>query len=157
MAKKTLKKHFSAEEMSISFDLNALAGMMSMFANDLLFLHHHAIGEKFDTIHSITEELYKKALEHLDTLSEQAIIWKEYIGNYNFLSDALLEFYGQPCEEQKIDWSLLVHVLDDKGNTIIDALRSLSNGYTSDVKSLIDEIVLFWNKEINYKNAARKA
>lgn len=154
MPKKVLKKKFAEEEL-ISFDLNALAGLMSMFANDLLFLHHHAVGEKFDTIHAITEELYKKALEHLDALSEQAIIWKEYIGNYNFLSDSLLEFYGQPCETEKIDWLMFVNTLDDKGNVIVDALRSITEKYTSDVKSLIDEMVIFWNKEINYKNAAR--
>ena len=154
MPKKVLRKKFAEEEL-VSFDLNALAGLMSMFANDLLFLHHHAVGEKFDTIHAVTEELYKKAIEHLDSLSEQAIIWKEYVGNYNFLSDSLLEFYGHPCETEKIDWLMFVNTLDDKGNTIVDALRSITEKYTSDVKSLIDEMVIFWNKEISYKNAAR--
>ena len=108
-------------DMSVLKRENLNRGLVAIRENGKVYLSWRtlssdAVGEKFDTIHSITEELYKKALEHLDALSEQAIIWKEYIGNYNFLSDALLEFYGQPCEEQKIDWSLLVNILDDKGN-----------------------------------------
>ena len=149
-----LRKKFAKEEV-LSFDLNSLAGLMSMFLNDLLYLHHHAVGDKFDTIHGVTDELYKKALEHLDSLSEQAMIWKEYIGNYAFLSEETVKIYGQPCEEDKIDWMTFINILDDKGNIIVDALRSVSNRYTSDVKSLIDEMVIFWNKEINYRNAAR--
>ena len=51
--KKNNQKKFAEEDL-VSFDLNALAGLMSMFANDLLFLHHHAVGDKFDTIHALT-------------------------------------------------------------------------------------------------------
>lgn len=152
MAQRINNENFAEE---ITFELNDLAGLMSIFANDLLFLHHHAVGEKFDTIHSITESLYKKAIEHIDTLSEQAIIWKEKVGNFNVPEESLKEIYGEPCQEEKIDWLMMINVLDDKGNIIIEALHNLADKYTSDVKSLIDEIILYWNKEINYKNAAR--
>lgn len=146
------RKNFNGEEQ-ISFFLSELAALMNLFKNDLLFLHHHAKGDKFDTIHEVTDNLYHKAVDDLDTLAEMALRWNEEVGNFSDTSSV----YYEPCHESFVDWHTFVSVLADKGDIIINALQFVNKSYPSDVLSVIDDIVAFWDKEINYKNAARKA
>lgn len=146
------RKNFDEEEQ-ISFFLSELAALMNLFKNDLLFLHHHAKGDKFDTIHEVTDNLYHKAADDLDTLAEMALRWNEEVGNFSDTSSV----YYEPCHESFVDWHTFVSVLANKGDIIINALQFVNKSYPSDVLSVIDDMVAFWDKEINYKNAARKA
>lgn len=150
--KRSIKKQNFADD-EISFFLTELASLMNLFKNDLLFLHHHAKGDKFDTIHEITDKLYHRASDDLDTLAELALRWNEEVGNF---SDTTSVYY-EPCRESFVDWSTFVSVLANKGDIIINSLQFINKSYPSDVLSVIDDIVAFWDKEINYKNAARKA
>ena len=111
------KQNFTDDE--ISFFLSELAGLMNLFKNDLLFLHHHAKGDKFDTIHEITDKLYHRASDDLDTLAELALRWNEEVGNF---SDTTSVYY-EPCRESFVDWSTFVSVLANKGDIIINSLQ----------------------------------
>lgn len=149
-------KKFAREQYGlIDFDLCDLANLMSMFAHDLLFIHHHAIGDKFDTIHKITGDLYEKALKDLDSLSEKAISCHEKIGNFALLEHSISDVYGEVIEKEEIGWLDFIKLLEEKGNIIVDALRSVREDYPRDIISMIDNLVDSWDTEINYKNAAR--
>lgn len=155
MIKRNMKKtktNFNDEQ--ISFFLSELAALMNLFKNDLLFLHHHAKGDKFDTIHEVTDKLYHKASEDLDTLAELALRWNEEVGNF---SDAAGNILYEPCRDSHVSWNVFVATLANKGDIILNALQFVNKSYPSDVLSVIDDMVAFWDKEINYKNAARQA
>ena len=152
-----MKKKF-AEAIGY-FPLNELALVMSKFSNDLLYLHHHARGDKFDTIHSISGDLYKHAIEDLDKLSELALAKNEPVINYALPIDSA---YYRPIDFDKralnddVDWEFFIAALDEQGSEIISLLRHIDESlYSRDVISVVDDIVAFWDVEINYKNKRR--
>lgn len=152
-----MKKKF-AERIEY-FALNELAVAMFKFSCDLLYMHHHAMGDKFDTIHSITGDLYKKAIEDLDKLSELSLAKNEAVINYALPIDSA---YYRPIDFDKralndeVDWEFFIAALDEQGSEIINLLKHIDESlYTRDVISVIDDMVAFWDIEINYKNKRR--
>lgn len=134
--------------------LIAKAAMFAhLFANDLKHMHWHASGTEFDKIHSITEELYEEALAEADEIAEIAIASGEKMGNISDIKSFIETGESGEWEvvsEDAITWPAFVDYLKDRGEKFIDALNDIKNE-----DSVIEDYIHFWNKEINYKNAAR--
>ena len=125
----------------------------NLFANDLKFMHWHASGTEFDKIHAITEELYDEAFDEADDLAEIAIAAGEKIANVSDIKSFVETGESGEWEvvsEETITWPVFVDYLKDRGEKYIDALKDIE-----DEDSVISDYIHFWNKEINYKNAAR--
>lgn len=125
----------------------------NLFANDLKHMHWHASGTEFDKIHSITEELYEEALAEADEIAEIAIAAGEKMGNISDIKSFIETGESGEWEvvsEDAITWPAFVDYLKDRGEKYIDALNDIK-----DEDSVIEDYIHFWNKEINYKNAAR--
>ena len=125
----------------------------NLFANDLKFMHWHASGTEFDKIHAITEELYDEAFDEADDLAEIAIAAGEKIANVSDIKSFVETGESGEWEvvsEETITWPAFVDYLKDRGEKYIDALK-----YIEYEDSVISDYIHFWNKEINYKNAAR--
>ena len=125
----------------------------NLFANDLKFMHWHASGTEFDKILAITEELYDEAFDEADDLAEIAIAAGEKIANVSDIKSFVETGESGEWEvvsEETITWPAFVDYLKDRGEKYIDALKDIE-----DEDSVISDYIHFWNKEINYKNAAR--
>lgn len=125
----------------------------NLFANDLKFMHWHASGTEFDKIHTITEELYDEAFDEADDLAEIAIAAGEKIANVSDIKSFVETGESGEWEvvsEETITWPAFVDYLKDRGEKYIDALKDIE-----DEDPVISDYIHFWNKEINYKNAAR--
>lgn len=125
----------------------------NLFANDLKFMHWHASGTEFDKIHAITEELYDEAFDEADDLAEIAIAAGEKVANVSDIKSFVETGESGEWEvvsEEAITWPAFVDYLKDRGEKYIDALKDIE-----DEDSVISDYIHFWNKEINYKNAAR--
>lgn len=129
--------------------LNDMVKIANSFANDLKLVHWHATGEKFDTIHSVANELYEEVLEELDDFAEMAI------------SEGLVvESLNAPCEDWEAatdtsyDWDKFVSFLATSGQKYLDGLNALETENKGH-QSKIDEYINFWSKEISYKNSNR--
>ena len=125
----------------------------NLFANDLKFMHWHASGTEFDKIHAITEELYDEAFDEADDLAEIAIAAGEKIANVSDIKSFVETGESGEWEvvsEEAITWPAFVDYLKDRGEKFIDALKDIE-----DEDPVISDYIHFWNKEINYKNAAR--
>lgn len=125
----------------------------NLFANDLKFMHWHASGTEFDKIHTITEELYDEAFDEADDLAEIAIAAGEKVANVSDIKSFVETGESGEWEvvsEETITWPAFVDYLKDRGEKYIDALKDIE-----DEDSVISDYIHFWNKEINYKNAAR--
>lgn len=125
----------------------------NLFANDLKHMHWHASGTEFDKIHTITEELYEEALAEADEIAEIAIAAGEKMGNISDVKSFIETGESGEWEvvsEDAITWPAFVDYLKDRGEKYIDALKDIE-----DEDSVISDYIHFWNKEINYKNAAR--
>ena len=125
----------------------------NLFANDLKFMHWHASGTEFDKIHAITEELYDEAFDEADDLAEIAIAAGEKVANVSDIKSFVETGESGEWEvvsEEAITWPAFVDYLKDRGEKFIDALKDIE-----DEDRVISDYIHFWNKEINYKNAAR--
>lgn len=125
----------------------------NLFANDLKFMHWHASGTEFDKIHAITEELYDEAFDEADDLAEIAIAAGEKVANVSDIKSFVETGESGEWEvvsEETITWPAFVDYLKDRGEKYIAALKDIE-----DEDSVISDYIHFWNKEINYKNAAR--
>lgn len=144
----------STENVYEDLGLIAKAAMFAnLFANDLKHMHWHASGTEFDKIHTITEELYEEALAEADEIAEIAIASGEKMGNISDVKSFIETGESGEWEvvsEDAITWPAFVDYLKDRGEKYIDALKDIE-----DEDSVISDYIHFWNKEINYKNAAR--
>lgn len=144
----------STENVYEDVGLIAKAAMFAnLFANDLKHMHWHASGTEFDKIHTITEELYEEALAEADEIAEIAIASGEKMGNISDVKSFIETGESSEWEvvsEDAITWPAFVDYLKDRGEKYIDALKDIE-----DEDSVIADYIHFWNKEINYKNAAR--
>lgn len=144
------------------FQLNELAYCMHLFKNDLHYMHLHALGEDFDKIHSITEELYKEAEKEIDDLSELALMAEFDIKNFNCLEPEDFNFLAKeglkwvPVTDSTITWNVFTQRLQAAGLKIISIIRSTNCNLDSvEVEDYLIDILKFWEKVIYYKNSAR--
>lgn len=133
--------------------LDTLTYYSCLLKNDLHTIHLHATGPEFDKIHAVTQELYEEAEEEFDELAEMAIAEGCKIGNINEIRKYVSEEEWPTLEDDAFGTSY-TEILEEIGHRYIDAIKDVE---CDDIhKPYIDEIGLFWSKEIDFKNAARK-
>ena len=142
----------STEEKEVGAIAKA-AMFASLFANDLKFMHLHASGCEFDKIHDISQYLYEEASDEIDELAEIAIAAGEKIANFSDIKSFVEtgdEGEWEVVSDEAITWPLFCTLLQDRGQKYLDALNDIE-----DEDPIIQDYIHFWNKEINYKTAAR--
>jgi DNA-binding ferritin-like protein len=125
-----------------------------LFANDLKQLHLHVSGENFDTMHSISQELYEEATKEIDDLSEMAIAAGEKVDNFSNVNKYIDDGQWTPIEGDTYNFEQFVSILNEQGNAYIEGLQSIETDEKS-FTDVINSMVYFWIKEINFKNGAR--
>lgn len=117
-------------------------------------IHFHAVGNKFDRLHSIANEYYERSNEDSDLFGEWAIEYGEEIQNPSDaakLLDAIVE------NDNQYNWENGIKAISDWIQQYIEEMTTVRKSkYTSDdIKSELDTIIRYWKKENNYKNEAR--
>ena len=137
--------------------LEELAYRANLFKNDLQFMHWHAAGDDFDTVHAITNELYEEMATEVDDIVEMAIAAGEDVGNMNSTAEHIDgDSQYEPLSDKAYCMDTFTAALAEKGKDYIDALTEVETD-NSGYQSKIDEFINFWNKEVLYKNGARTA
>lgn len=118
-------------------------------ANDMKHIHTHAIGKKFDRIHSMCMEYYDKVSEDADTFVELAIEYDESVCNASY-AQSILNY--KPTNQTGYSWGEACSVISNCMQYYIDAMEhALTLGFDGDVNNLIEEYLRYWKKERNYK------
>lgn len=121
--------------------------------NNLRYIHWKACGPRFDRIHTMTDEYYKKLSNDIDNIVELAIEYDEDILNPNeCINETDISFsYGNfgDFEKSMIEVSLNIQTFIDK----IEETKE--EDYDSDVISYLDELLRYWKKELNFKMKKR--
>lgn len=121
-----------------------------LLANDLKTMHLHAVGDDFDKIHQISEVLYEEAMSEADDLSELAISNGEQVPNASLIAQFVdIESEWPPLVGETFNWPQFVSNLQKIGSSYLGVLDGVKDAPE------VDDMIIFWNKEINYKNAAR--
>ena len=135
--------------------LEELAYRANLFKNDLQFMHWHAAGDDFDTVHAITNELYEEMATEVDDIVEMAITAGEDVGNMSSTAEHIdCDSQYEPLSDKAYCMDTFTAALAEKGKDYIDALTEVETNNSGD-QSKIDEFINFWNKEVLYKNGAR--
>jgi len=132
--------------------LTSLADTVNCAYNDMKHIHFHAIGEKFDIVHSIAEEYYEELADLYDAVAEKALELKEMVNNPAYSAQNTDWSFIQENEIEADDCFTAMYVILTK---VILALEDVKNVYAGILDSFIDEKLDYWNKEVYYKLDAR--
>lgn len=124
-----------------------------VFVNTMKHIHFHAIGNKFDRLHSIANEYYEKANDDSDLFGEWALEYGERIQNHSKAA-SLLRVNTE--NKDTYNWEEGISTISNWISYYIAELERLRNDNISDdIKSELDSIIRYWKKENNYKNKMR--
>lgn len=117
-------------------------------------IHFHAVGNKFDRLHSIANEYYEKSNEDSDLFGEWAMEHGEEIQNPSDASkllDVIVE------NDNQYNWENGIKTISDWIQQYIEEMTTVrkSKYASDDIKSELDTIIRYWKKENDYKNEAR--
>lgn len=132
-------------------DFSKIVYIGQLFLNDLKHMHLHAVGPNFDTIHSITQDLYDVLENQLDDIAEFSMTRGNRIQNLSDVKSFVdCETEYTPLTIEMFDWKNFCECLLNQGKIFLDALEE------SDLPGYVkDEYLDFWNKELYFKNALR--
>lgn len=135
------------EELNIFTKINLIAVLVK---NDVQYLHWLAKGKDFDKSHLLTKEYYEQLAEECDYLTELTIEQGYPIINPSKALEFIEEY---PTEEaQEYNYQEVVSVLKDKLTFYMDSLNDLREECgVSSIESKLDDMVRYWEKEVNYK------
>ena len=117
-------------------------------------IHFHAVGNKFDRLHSIANEYYEKSNADSDLFGEWAMEYGEEIQNPSDaakLLDVIVE------NDNQYNWENGIKAISDWIQQYIEEMTTVrkSKYASDDIKSELDTIIRYWKKENDYKNEAR--
>lgn len=117
-------------------------------------IHFHAVGNKFDRLHSIANEYYEKSNEDSDLFGEWAMEYGEEIQNPSDaakLLDVIVE------NDNQYNWENGIKAISDWIQQYIEEMTTVrkSKYASDDIKSELDTIIRYWKKENDYKNEIR--
>lgn len=124
------------------------------FTNDMKHVHLHAVGNKFDRIHALAGEYYDKANDEADTFAELALEYGKNVSNASYAA-SLIGY--KPCAYSHVNWEIALKEFDIRIRQYLTAMEQVrySGDISTDVESLLDDIMRDWKKEVNYKNKKR--
>lgn len=134
--------------MTNTFTVAAATAVLA--ANDFWYMHLYSKNEDFDKSHQLTGRYYNGLNYEADTLMELAIEVGQPIFNP---SDALQIIPSWTPERQDAyDYATIVSnskLILTQYITALNAVRSSTN--RTDIQSRLDEMLIEWNKEVNYR------
>lgn len=147
---KAHKSGLNPEGMTQEF-INALAALFTIantVRNNLQYIHWYAAGPKFKEIHELTENYYHYLVEDFDFIAELNLQYGLNVGN------PLID-YMRGFEEDKTcyDYANAIHKIKSNLEKYINALKEACNQLEAlnlD-HSRVDEMIGYWEKELNYK------
>lgn len=136
--------------MTNTFTFTVAAATAVLAANDFWYMHLYSKNEDFDKSHQLTGRYYNGLNYEADTLMELAIEVGQPIFNP---SDALQIIPSWTPERQDAyDYATIVSnskLILTQYITALNAVRSSTN--RTDIQSRLDEMLIEWNKEVNYR------
>lgn len=130
------------------------AALAVLIGNDFWYMHLYAKDEDFDKSHQLTGHYYDRLGWEGDELMELSIEVGAEVFNPSEVGKWLPEY--TPESDKAYSYTTIVAKAQEKLNTYLDALKDMRNSTSrTDIQSRLDECLRYWEKEINYKLAAR--
>lgn len=117
--------------------------------NDLHHIHLYARGKDFDTTHIMAAEYYEKAQGEIDLFAELAIEKFYFVPNLSQAASFLdWEVEGLSSYQYEEAVNSMKRVIS---NYLFYIQNSIQYSQEGEVKTQLEEIKRYWNKELNYK------
>lgn len=122
--------------------LNSVMNTAIIMYRNLYVLHWMAKGNDMMKLHILTEELYGELIQEIDTLGELLVEKCGTVQN--------LDFEWTPIAVRDYEFQESLILLKDFIQNYIDTIDYAYPNQTSDVQSMFDEWLRYWNKQLNY-------
>jgi len=122
--------------------LNSVMNTAIIMYRNLYILHWMAKGNDMMKLHLLTEELYSKLIQEIDTLGELLVEKCGTVQN--------LDFEWTPIAVRNYEFQESLFILKDFIQNYIDTIDYAYPNQASDVQSTLDEWLRYWNKQMNY-------
>lgn len=135
-------------------DYIRLACVSILFANDMKHIHLHSVGKNFDRIHKLTEEYYNQVSDESDYLCELAIENGQSMVNPTQAGTKVPEWIPESGSEY--GYADAVAAINTKLSMYLRELEVVRDSSVyEDIKSKLDDMMRYWNKELRYKMVQR--
>ena len=128
--------------------LSSLFTVLNTVRSNVLYIHWHATGSKFEEIHELTEKYYHILIEEYDYVAELNLQYGLSVGN------PLTEYlHGMEETKESYDYANAIPAIKLNISKYTDVLKDACNQLESLhlEHSRIDEMISYWEKELNYK------
>lgn len=118
--------------------------------NDMHYMHLLSNGEDFDKSHELTQSYYERLGWEVDDLMELALEASAPICNPTLANQVVPDYL--PEDKASYDYPTIVISAIEKLAIYVSALRGLRNETDNgSIQSKLDDMIRYWEKEINYK------
>lgn len=124
-------------------------------SNNIKHVHYHSAGAKFKDIHELGDEYYAKMSEDTDFLFELGEEAGVHMPNPTYARSFVDNDYQEDYTEDSYEYPSGIIAYQDIIRSHITALVSLKDYVTEDISSSLDEMIRYWNKEVDYRLAKR--
>jgi len=121
---------------------------VNSFKNTLHLIHWMSIGVDMMKIHEMAQTMYEELGEELDTLGELLVEKTGKVPDIRFSTnsgDGIL-----PDFAENIDYLTGLEMINSGITSLIDYIDVAYPNQTSDVQSVLDDWLRYWNKQLNY-------
>ena len=129
-----------------SYSLSQASQYLASFFFDLRTIHFLTTGSEFYTYHSLAQELYEKTEEYYDDLVETYVGYGEaFIPMYVLPGDWEFVDSGENMDTSNLIPQMLIASRLEK---MFDVLQNVSGDYDSGVRSKLDAMMEYYDKEL---------
>ena len=112
------------------------------FYRNLYILHWMSRGNDMMKLHLMTEDMYSELIKEIDTLGELMVEKCGTVISPSFGCDYL--------EIRSYEFQEGIHIIEDYIQEYLDMIDYAYPNQTSDVQSVFDEWIRYWNKQMKY-------
>jgi len=130
------------------------AALAVLIGNDFWYMHLYAKDKDFDKSHRLTGDYYDRLGWESDDLMELSIEVGAEVFNPSEVGKWLPEY--TPESDKAYSYGTIVTKAQEKLRLYLTALKDMRDSTSrTDIQSRLDECLRYWEKELNYKLAAR--
>lgn len=129
-------------------EFERLCAMLKIAYENIVVLHHQAVGKNWKTVHEWMEELYEAVQKCADDMTEAALMlgYREMS-----IADAVLAFQGDVLTAEPRDKNETYMAAQNILRTLCGMIEAAKNITPPDVQSRLDEYAYAFNVTANYK------
>jgi len=138
-------------------NLTFFTALLDCIKNELHYMHFYCCGPMFDRYHKILDDYYTKLQDQYDEFAELCIQNKLDVIHPN--DSASIGYKSNITDAENFDYKNTPEAINTLFNLLLnsahDVLKLYEGNENTGTRTVIENFIQYWEKEIYYKNARR--